>query len=86
MMNKKVFVYGGIGLGVIALGLVVYLISLKGKETKATTEANANNNSSNMQPSVTNQQGVTTGQSMLPPALQGLTQAQINALILQGRQ
>lgn len=85
-MNKKVFLYGGIGLGVIALGLIGYLISLKAKETRSTTEANANNNSSNMQPSGTTQQGVTIGQSMLPPALQGMTQAEINALISQGRQ
>ena len=85
-MNKKVFLYGGIGLGVIALGLIGYLISLKAKETRSTTEANANNNSSNMQPSGNTQQGVTIGQSMLPPALQGMTQAQVNALLSQGRQ
>jgi hypothetical protein len=85
-MNKKVLLYGGIGLGVIALGIVGYLISLKMRETRSTTEANANNNSSNMQPSGNTQQGVTIGQSMLPPALQGMTQAQINALISGGRQ
>ena len=56
------------------------------RETRSTNEANANNNSSNMQPSGNTQQGVTIGQSMLPPALQGMTQAQINALILGGRQ
>jgi hypothetical protein len=39
-----------------------------------------------MQPSGNTQQGVTTGQMMLPPALQGMTQAQINALISGGRQ
>jgi hypothetical protein len=80
-MNKKVFLYGGIGLGVIALGLVVYLISSKSKQTRSTTEANAQSN----QPSNT-QQGVTTGQMMLPPALQGMTQAEINALLSGGRQ
>ena len=85
-MNKKVLLYGGIGLGVIALGIVGYMISLKMRETRSTTEANANNNSSNMQPSGNTQQGVTIGQSMLPPALQGMTQAQINALISGGRQ
>jgi len=85
-MNKKVLIYGGIGLGVIALGIVGYMISLKMRETRSTTEANANNNSSNMQPSGNTQQGVTTGQMMLPPALQGMTQAQINALISGGRQ
>ena len=84
-MNKKVLLYGGIGLGVIALGIVGYMISLKMRETRSTTESNANNNSSNMQPS-SNQQGVTIGQSMLPPSLQGMTQAEINALITQGRQ
>lgn len=85
-MNKKVLLYGGIGLGVIALGIVGYMISLKMRETKSTTEANANNNSSNMQSSGTTQQGVTIGQSMLPPALQGMTQAEINSLISGGRQ
>ena len=85
-MNKKVLLYGGIGLGVIALGIVGYLISLKMREKRSTTEANANNNPSNMQPSGNTQQGVTIGQSMLPPALQGMTQAQINALISGGRQ
>jgi hypothetical protein len=85
-MNKKVLLYGGIGLGVIALGIVGYLISLKMRETRSTTEANANNNSSNMQPSGNTQQGVTIGQSMLPPALQGMTQAEINSLISGGRQ
>jgi hypothetical protein len=59
-MNKKVLLYGGIGLGVIALGIVGYMISLKMRETRSTTESNANNNSSNMQPS-SNQQGVTIG-------------------------
>ena len=38
-----------------------------------------------MQPS-SNQQGVTIGQSMLPSSLQGMTQAEINALISGGRQ
>jgi hypothetical protein len=85
-MNNKVLIYGGIGLGVIALGIVGYMISLKMRETRSTTEANANNNSSNMQPSGNTQQGVTIGQSMLPPALQGMTQAEINSLISGGRQ
>jgi len=85
-MNKKVLLYGGIGLGVIALGIVGYMISLKMRETRSTTEANANNNSSNMQPIGNTQQGVTIGQSMLPPALQGMTQAEINSLISGGRQ
>ena len=67
-MNKKVLLYGGIGLGVIALGIVGYMISLKMRETKSTTEANANNNSSNMQPSGNTQQGVTTGEFKVPLA------------------
>jgi hypothetical protein len=84
-MNKKVLIYGGIGLGVIALGIVGYIVFLKVKQTRSTTEASASNNSSNNQPS-SNQQGVTIGQSMLPPSLQGMTQAEINALLSGGRQ
>ncbi len=80
-MNKKVLMYSAIGLGVIGLGAIIYLMVQKSKETKSTTEANASNTISNQ----TNQQGVTTGQMMLPPALQGLTQAQINALLSGGK-
>jgi len=87
-MNNKVLIYGGIGLGVIALGIVGYIVFLKVKETKSTTEANASNNSSNnsSNQSSNNQQGVTTGEFKVPLALQGMTQAEINALLSGGRQ
>jgi hypothetical protein len=40
-MNKKVLLYGGIGLGVVVIGFVVYKVIQKKNEEKSTSNASA---------------------------------------------
>ena len=40
-MNKKVLLYGGIGVGVVVVGFVVYKVIQKKNEEKSTSNASA---------------------------------------------